>query len=146
MGKKKYEHGPLYQHAKRELELLGLSNPKGANDTLIYSTTLRLIDTLERGTRNEFQRNAVSGLFGALSDGMALTEITDDPNEWEPAPGVGDNVLVNKRCNKFFSRDGGSSWVRGDNNSSGISKKVHIEKETTDANETQEDIQPDPSI
>jgi len=146
MAKKKHEHGPLYLHARRELELAGLSEPKGANDTSVFSTTLRLVDTLERGTKTEFQRNVVMDMFASLSNGAVITDITDDPSEWEQVEGLGDGVSVNKRWNKIFSKDGGKTWIRGDGSASGVSKHIEpIEEESSDANETKKDVQPDKS-
>jgi len=143
MAKKKHEHGELYLHAKRELELAGLSTPKGQNDTAMYSTTLRLIDTLERGTKTEFQRNVVIEFFGALARHVEIGSITDNPEDWEPAEGIAEGLMVNKRNKVYFSRDKGISWVNSADNTSGISDHYEAppEKEESDAStETKEDV------
>lgn len=143
MAKKKHEHGELYLHAKRELELAGLSTPKGQNDTAMYSTTLRLIDTLERGTKTEFQRNVVIEFFGALARHREIGSITDNPEDWEPADGIAEGLIVNKRNRSYFSRDGGVTWVNSVESTSGMSEhyEAPVEKEESDANtETEKDV------
>jgi hypothetical protein len=140
MAKKKHEHGPLYSHALHELEIAGFSEPKGQNDQSIYSTVLRLVDTLERGAKSEYQRNVAQRFFSELAQGMPVSEITDNPYEWELLPGH--DMYVNKRCNLFRSSDEGTTWIRTDTMTSGVSKKVkHLIEETSNADQKEESIQ-----
>lgn len=143
MAKKKHEHGPLYEHVKRELELAGLSNPKGQSDQTLYSTVLRLADTFERGAKNEFLSTTIKNVFNALTDGELLTNPTDDPDEWKLMPGLGAGVMVNRRCNQFGSRDGGVTWYRLNNPEiTGVSNESTKEEEKSDGEESTEKVQP----
>ena len=139
MGKKKIAHGPLYEHAKRELELAGITSGKGNVDQTLSGTVLKLIDVYERGSKSEFLASTSLNLFRVLATGELINEPTDDPDEWQLVNGLGEGVCVNRRCNAFFSRDGGVTWFRTDTGAQGVSKKV---EEVQDGDETKEDVQP----
>lgn len=141
MAKKPTEHGPLYEHAKAELEMAGITSGKGNLDQKIYHTVLKLIDTYEKTAESELIANTVRNLFNTLSGGELINGPTDDPSEWKLVPGFGDGVMVLRRCNVFRSRDAGVTWYREDTGASGISKVVT--EESNNANqESTENIQP----
>lgn len=133
--------GELYEHAKKELELAGLTGGKGNLDQSVYHTTLKLIEHFERvSSKSKLMGDTVRSLFNTFSQGEVINDPTDDPNEWVAAPGIGDGVVVLKRCNKFYSLDGGVTWRRTDDPGAvGISKKV---TEVSDGSESKEDVQP----
>lgn len=141
MAKKKIEHGPLYAHAKAELERGGISSGKGNMDQTLHHTVLKLIDTFERGTATELMAEAVRNIFVPLSRGDIINDPTDDPDEWKLMPGLGEGVMILRRCGSFRSRDGGVTWYREDTGQSGISKVVTEGSHNADQ-EDSEDVQP----
>lgn len=143
MAKHEQKHGPLYEHAKRELELAGISGGKGNMDQKVFHTVLRLVDTFERSADSEMLADLIRNVFATLSAGEIMNAPTSDPGEWMPAPGLGENVMVLKRCNAFRTTDGGDTWFRPDTGASGLSKAP---KEVQNANEeTKKDVQPSKS-
>jgi len=122
MSKRNREFGPLYQHAKAELELAGVTQGKGNIDQKLMSTTLKLVDVLEKNSPTEFIKTTILNIFRVLSVGELLGKPTDNPDEWLPAEGLEGGILYNKRCDNYFSRDGGKTWFTAQGNY-GISDK-----------------------
>lgn len=117
----KKEHGPLYEAAKRELGLAGLvENGKSPAETAIYHTTLKLVDTFEKGTKNDFTSSIIIGFFKLLVDEDLLEGPIDDPSDWEEPDEQG--RVVNKRSRKIFTNDNGKTWFKLDG-TSGVSKE-----------------------
>jgi hypothetical protein len=141
MVKKKAEHGPLYEHAKAELERAGISGGKGNMDQKVYHTVLKLVDTYERASASELLANTIGNLFATLSQGEIINSPTDDPDEWKLMPGLGEGVMVLRRCNAFRSRDGGVTWYREDTGASGVSS-IATEDKNDASEESTEDVQP----
>ena len=139
-GKKKPEHGPLYEHAKAELERAGITGGKGNMDQKVYHTTLKLVDTFERAAESELLANTIGNLFATLSQGELINSPTDDPDEWKLMPGLGDGIMVLRRCNAFRSKDGGQTWYREDTGASGVS--TIATEDSNDASEKTKDVQP----
>lgn len=141
MNKKIQKHGPLYDHAKQELERAGVSPGKGNYDQKVFHTTLKLVDIYERAAESELLGETIHNLFSTLSKGELINPPTDDPDEWKLMPGLGEGVMVLRRCNLFRSNDGGVTWYRADNGASGVSKVVT--KEADDGSEERsEEVQP----
>ena len=141
MAKKAAKHGSLYEHAKRELELAGLSSGRGNYDQKVSHTTLKLIDVYERAADTELLSGIISNLFSTLSKGEIINEPTDDPDEWRLVPGLGEGVMVLRRCDLFRSNDGGVTWYRADTGATGISKVVSKEDDNG-SEERSKDVQP----
>lgn len=140
MGKKQIKHGPLYEHALAELERAGISGGKGNLDQSVYHPVLKLIDTFERATPTQLLADTIGNLFGALSRGELIEPPTEDPDEWQLQPGLGEGVMTLRRCPVFRSRDGGITWYRVDTGASGISKVV-TEDSIHGSQEGSEDVQ-----
>lgn len=140
--KKKIEHGPLYEHAKSELERAGITGVKGNVDQTVYHTVLKLVDIYERNGKTEFLATSIGNLFATLSQGELINSPTDDPDEWKLMRGLGDGVSVLRRCDKFRSNDGGVTWYRPDTGASGVSEVSVKQEEQSNGDEAQEDVQP----
>lgn len=141
MAKKKQEHGPLYEHAKAELERAGISGGKGNMDQKVYHTVLKLVDTYEKAAVSELMANTIGNLFATLSQGELINSPTDDPDEWKLMPGLGEGVMVLRRCNAFRSKDGGVTWYRDDTGATGVST-IATEDNKDASEESSQDVQP----
>lgn len=144
MAKKKAEHGLLYAHAKAELERAGISGGKGNMDQKVYHTVLKLVDTYEKAAESELLANTIGNLFATLSQGELINSPTDDPDEWKLMPGLGEGIMVLRRCNAFRSKDGGVTWYREDTGASGVSS-IATEDKNDGSEESTEDVQPSKS-
>lgn len=141
--KKPTTYGPIYQHAKAELERAGVTGKKGQLDQKIFHTTLKLVHVYEQAGPSDLTLSTISNLFNTLSQGELINKPTNDPDEWEHTPSLGEDIYLNKRCQLFISRDGGKTWQRPDTGSYGVSVDVTKEEEQDDANEeNSEDVQP----
>lgn len=133
----KKEHGPLYEAAKRELQLAGMvENGKSPAETSIYHTTLKLVDTFEKGSKSEFTASVIRATFNVLSDGGLIEGPINDPSDWLAPDEQG--RIVNSRSNKIFTNDGGKTWFQLDG-TAGVSKDPVI-KEASDGSETKETV------
>lgn len=147
MVKKKPEHGPLYEHARQELERAGVLGGKGNLDQKVYHTTLKLIDTYEKAATSQLLANTIGNLFATLSQGEIINPPTDDVDEWQLIPtlqaidGTQGHTSVLRRCKAFRSDDAGVTWYRRDTGADGVSEVV-TEEENDHANEKAETIQP----
>ena len=147
MVKKKIEHGPLYEHARQELERAGVSSGKGNLDQKVYHTTLKLIDTYEKAADTQLLANTIGNLFASLSQGEIINPPTDLVDEWQLRPtlfardgsGPG-HTSVLRRCQAFRSDDAGVTWYRPDTGGDGVS--IEVEGESDNANEKTETVQP----
>ena len=99
----------LIDHAKRELEKIGLS-PEAIDD---YLAPLEAFDKLL--FFDKVQKNNAAQVLADLLLGKTLTTITDDPWEWQLLPGSDTDsdmrgIWQNKRDPKAFSTDGGKTY------------------------------------
>lgn len=113
MGKN-LKHGPLYEHALRELESAGITVGKGNMDQKVSSTVLKLVDIYEHNGTSELIRSMVRNLFVTFSAHDIINPPTDNPDEWTLIRDAEGDYLVLRRCTDYRSRDGGISWYRQD--------------------------------
>lgn len=141
MNKKIQKHGPLYEHAKSEIELAGVSSGKGNFDQTLSRTVLKLVDVFERSADTDLLKSMISNMFTTLASGEILNKPTTNPAEWDDMP-ESDGVKFLIRCPLYRTVDNGQSWYRIDNGNGGVSIKY---EEVEDASETTERVQPDES-
>lgn len=97
-------HSKLYQHAKRELELIGEKD--------LDQNLLEMIAVWEKaghsGGTASWARNVLFKLLGFEN----LAPLTNNPDEWENVTELNGGVLLwqNKRNSAIFSRDSGKTW------------------------------------
>lgn len=137
MQKTKYKHGPLYEHAKKELEKSGLSNGKGLDQT-IFNSTLRLIDTYERSSASPLAADTIAQLFDVLRSGGLINPPTNYPGEWRLEPGL--RCSVNVRCPDYRSDDHGKTW-RHVSGATGISIDVSVKESDSGSKENKTNVQ-----
>lgn len=100
------EEGNLFQHAKRELTLLGEDEANIEN----YLDIIRVFQG--QGHSGGSASIFIPTLLNLLNF-ENLTEITNDPIEWVE---VGENLWQNARNGKLFSEDGGLTYTSNDDN------------------------------
>lgn len=107
----------LINHAKRELELLGMYE-KDPKDELGTELQIKTADSIiamikefcsvgHSGSSAEWTRDILHKLLGWEN----LTPITSNPDEWEDeSERSGYPMWQNKRNPALFSKDGGKTW------------------------------------
>jgi len=106
----------LVEHAKREIELAGLSDPGADYDGMIGQCALQLIEVFASQGHSGTSAMLTLGVFGQLAQFHTLTPITSDPDEWldQSESGGGKPLWQNRRDSSFFSTDGGATWYSVD--------------------------------
>ncbi len=109
----------LVDHAKRELVLAGMfdkevdgSKPLGDYNCMVAEAVLELMDVLASQRHSGFSAGMTRELFNRLSNFEALTEITDNPDEWIDRTEMsgGNSMWQSDRNPSLFSSDGGSTY------------------------------------
>lgn len=107
------EDSNLYQHARRELELAGLTRKDSDYNGMLGTAALEIIEVFARQGHSGQSAAIVTALINDLMQFKALTPITDDPEDWievtEWAP-KGGRMWQCRRQSDLFSYNGGKSW------------------------------------
>lgn len=98
------EEGNLFQHAKRELSLLG-------EDEDIIENYLDIIRVFQDQCHSGWSAGIFIPTLLKLLNFENLTEITNDPIEWVE---VAENLWQNTRNAKLFSQTGGLTYTSND--------------------------------
>lgn len=97
----------LLQHAKYELRAAGLfdANADYDGDVAVQATSLMEVFTAYGHSGGSAE--ATLGVFLRLANGLPLTPLTGEDDEWKLPDGVAKDthVRVNKRCNRVFKDD-----------------------------------------
>lgn len=98
---------PLWEHAKRELDLTGMFKSEVEWDKKIANSVLELIKVFLEQEHTGFSAITTLMLFNKLVKFENLTPITSNPEEWME---VGPNIWQNKRNPVYFSHDQGKTF------------------------------------
>lgn len=105
--------GNLAEHAKKELDRVGLFDKNSDYEGMLGQSALALIEKFASQGHSGLSAELTIDLFHRLAQYKPLTALTCDPDEWADistyspsSPGV----LQNKRQSSMFSTDGGKSW------------------------------------
>lgn len=101
----------LKEHAKYELEKVGLFDKDSDYGGMIGKAVMELIEKFSEQGHSEFSAMQVLAIFNKLASFKPLSKITSDPDEWNDVSGMsGKPMWQNKRCSSSFSEDGGKTW------------------------------------
>jgi len=104
--------GNMTDHAKRELELAGLFDKDSDYDGMLGEATLALMELFGTQGHSGFSAGLVRELFSRLSNYETLTEITNDPDEWEDvSEQMGQPTWQCRRNPSALSSDGGKTYT-----------------------------------
>lgn len=106
----------LTSHAQRELELAGLFDQDSDYEGMLGEAVLELMQTFSSQGHSGFSALLTADIFGRLVKWEPLTELTDNPNEWndlreefDPGDVVGMEFQSNRKPS-CFSSDGGKTY------------------------------------
>jgi len=134
---------PLTEHAAYELTKAGLSNNEDPEAKQTAINVMALVRRIEKQKNSEGQIEFILESLNRLLNGLPLTAITDDPEEWEQyvlkryildpetKEPVGEpqeqTVWQSKRANHIVSYTEGKTWIDQATGKSGESVD-HIEE------------------
>lgn len=124
------EESPLIEHAKSELQRVGLMLPDSDYDGMLGKAALELIETFASQGHSGMSAQVVAGLFSTLVQFKPLSPLTNDPDEWmqvhegmlDPAEPP---LWQNKRDPAAFSNDGGGSYYLVNEKVAGVTPTVY---------------------
>lgn len=101
----------LIEHANRELTLAGLFDEDSDYDGMLGKSALELIEVFAKQGHSGYSAMLTRDLFSKLSNFENLTEITNDPEEWNDVSEIsGRPMWQNRRNFGLFSEDGGINY------------------------------------
>lgn len=109
----------LAAHARRELQLAGMfdkevegSEAAGSWNRLCAEAVMELMEVFAEQGHSGFSASMTQDLFSRLSKYEALTELTDNPDEWNDISEMqsGEPGWQSQRSPSCFSEDGGKSY------------------------------------
>lgn len=107
----------LVDHARRELELVGMLDADSDYGGMLGRAALELVEKFASQGHSGGSAMGVLALFDKLARHQPLTDITSNPAEWffhgAMGPG-GEDIWQNIRDSAAFSRDGGKTWYHLD--------------------------------
>ena len=95
----------LLQHAKRELRAAGLFDENADYNGDVAVLTTSLMEVFAAYGHSGGSKEATIGIFTRLANGMPLTPLTGEDDEWEVPAGKSGQMMVNKRCYRIFKDD-----------------------------------------
>jgi len=147
--RRKKKQSPLVAHAERELRLAGLFNEDADYGPALANHVMDLIRLFASGGHSGASAQLTVSLFSQVAAYEILSDITDDPAEWENTldtygPDAGQkNLWQNLRGPAYFSHDAGKHWFRYD---TGAKAKHKVEGDPKDASEEgKSEAEPDQS-
>ncbi len=104
--------GNLEQHAEYELRKAGLFDKDADYGGMLGRAVMDIVKVFAKQGHSGFSAPYVVALFTKIANWDTLTPITNDPEEWEDVSKYFDGKpqWQNKRCPRFFSKDGGKTW------------------------------------
>ena len=126
----------LYNHAKKELKLAGYKNInkkkiESDDDYMNYigKSVLELIEQFAKQRHSGMSAEFTKELFNKLVSFENLTELTDDPKEWEDRSEISNpDLWQSKRNPAIFSKDAGKTWYSVNENIILKAKKLFVNK------------------
>lgn len=105
------ETSNLVQHARRELQRLGIGDEDADYGGALEGAVMELIEVFARQGHSGYSAAMTISLFTPLARFEPLGDITSDPDEWtEVFQEMGEPHWQNTRRGTTFSRDGGKTW------------------------------------
>lgn len=101
------EESQLYQHAKTELESVGLLDQDSDYDGMLGEAVLALVEVFAQQGHSGASAGMTLALFSKVAAYEALSPITDNPDEWYQHE---EELWQNKRQGNAFSHDGGKHY------------------------------------
>ena len=93
--------GNLVEHAKRELETIGMFDKDSDYEGMIGHAVMELIELFEKQGHSGASASIVRNLFNKVADYKPLSPITCEPNEWNNDNGY----YQNNRCSSVFKNE-----------------------------------------
>lgn len=98
----------LVDHARRELELIG-------EESWIADNIVEMVKIFSSAGHSGSSAEVTRDILHRLLGYEALTDLTDDPDEWERLPPEqwpveGETIWQNNRDSRAFSHDGGKTY------------------------------------
>lgn len=102
----------LVEHAKRELELVGLFDKGSDYDGMVGTAVVELMEVFAKQGHSGESASQTIYLFHELARYKPLSPITSNPAEWTDMSDLCDGVTMwqSKRNPSVFSKDGGQTW------------------------------------
>jgi len=138
-------HSPLLDHARRELDIAGLTPEDSSYDGKVAESVIELIEVFEAQNHSTQSAEYASTIFAILAQGKVLTPYSQNPAEWENITEVvytedqiesGEKLWRSTRNSAVFSKDGGKTWEDHRLKTTGVS----LTKEEAIYGITQEDL------
>jgi hypothetical protein len=106
----------LAAHAERELKLAGLFDKDSDYEGMLGEAVLELMEVFAKQGHSGFSAMLAMDLFGRLAKFEALTELTDNPEEWNDISEYqdGEPGWQSVRSPSCFSKDGGKTYYNLD--------------------------------
>lgn len=111
----------LSEHAAYELTKAGLANSDEQEARQVAINTMALIRRFEKQKNTEKQKDFILEALNRLLNSQPLTQLTDDPSEWEKfelnrknmETGEEETKIAwqSKRASSIFSYDEGKTWI-----------------------------------
>ena len=95
----------LLQHTKSELRAAGLFGEDSDFDGEIGVQVTALMETLLAYGQSGTIFARTLEVFNRVAEGLPLTPLTGDDDEWEIPNGMGGQMYINKRCTRVFKDD-----------------------------------------
>ena len=129
-SKQAKKDSPLVEHARREMEFVGLFDEDSDYGGMIPNAVLELMEVFSKQGHSGYSASLVGSLWYRLMQFKPLTEVTLDPKEWIDVSEnmlppekikAGERIWQNIRSSSVFSTDGGKAWKDYDSNTEGKS-------------------------
>lgn len=124
------EETPLVEHARREMEFVGLFDVDADYGGMIPNAVLELMNVFSKQGHSGYSASLVASLWYRLAQFKPLTDVTLDPAEWMDVSEnilppekikAGEKIWQNIRDGSVFSTDGGKTWKNYESNTEGKS-------------------------
>ena len=103
LGLKKREESNLERHSRRELELAGWFDKKGAYGGMMGHAVMDLVKTFAGEGHSGMSASLAVNLFKQVASFEPLTPLTGEDEEWDD---LGDGMYQNNRCSHVFRKGG----------------------------------------
>jgi hypothetical protein len=99
-------------HAKKELELAGLFDKDSDYEGMLGNAVMELVSTFSKQGHSGMSAALTTDLFRRLANWEALTELTDNPEDWNDISEYQNDKpgWQNTRNSACFSEDGGKTY------------------------------------
>jgi hypothetical protein len=100
----------LLQHTKFELRTAGLFDPDADYSGELAANVVSLMETFVAYGHSGASGAATLEIFNRVANGLPLTPLTGEDDEWEAVPvGMAGQMQINRRCHRVC-KDGERAW------------------------------------